>query len=244
MFAPFYDAIKHFFSRAHHGGKPVPVVFASPDRAFAEKTRLDKRRAQGKVPGKETEQEIEDRPSSVPFMSVHMPPPKFDPSRFNPNTVRGFAKDIQAGTAKVMRWPRPVVSDVQVDLWCGSAGGYEIAYSIEGQLDLHFVAESVYLPVDWTLDKWYRPPFNVLEHAKVLGQTRIRLITDGWQDNTDLETGEGAKEVRHTWTGKLEAYIPYRPSEARLVREIIVAIEDISETPPVVLDTGGTSTED
>lgn len=243
MQAVFVEAVKDFFGRTKHVGAPVPVVFASPDRAFDELTRIAKRRAQGKVKGKETEQQIEDRPAAVPFMSVWMPPFKFDPSRFSPAKIRGFDRDLKAGTAKVMRWPRPVLMDVQVDLWCGSDGGHLIAQQIEGQVEMLFVAESAYLPIDWTQPKWYRPPFNVLEHAKVMGKTRVRLIADGWTDTSDLEVGEGPKEVRRTWAGRLEAFLPYRPSEGRLVREIMVEIND-DTTPPVLIDTVTVGGED
>lgn len=187
-------------------------------------------------------QESEDRPAPVPFMSLWMQPGKFDPARFSPATIRGYERDIESGTALNMRWPRPVNFEVQVDLWCGSAGGHNIAQQIEGQTELHFLAESVYLPVNWNDARWYKPPFNVLEHAKVLGQTRARLVSEGWADNSEIEAGEGSKEVRRTWTGRLEAQIPFKPEEARLVRSFVFAVYDnTNPETPVLLDalTGG-----
>jgi hypothetical protein len=242
MYAVLYEAVKEFFGRAKHLGAPVPVVFAGPDRAHEELTRIAKQRAQGKL-GKATEQQIEDRPAAVPFMSIWMTSPKFDPSRFSPAKLRGFDRDTKAGTAKVMRWPRPVMMDVQVDLWCGSDGGHVIAQQVEAQIEMLFVAESAYPPIDWTQPKWYRPPFNTLEHAKVMGKSRLHLVADGWSDTSDLEVGEGPKEVRRTWAGHLEAFLPYRPSEGRLVREITVEIND-DTTPPVTIDTAVVGGED
>jgi hypothetical protein len=122
--------------------------------------------------------------------------------------------------------PRPVTCEVQVDLWGGAAGGHHIIDNVASQLDLRFVAESAYLPVDWTLAKWFKPPFNLMEHAREFGLTKVRLIADGWTNTSDLEAGEGPKEARATWNGRLEAAIPYRPEDGRLVRTVRWAIYD------------------
>lgn len=248
MYQIFYETIREFFGQAKHMGREVPTIFASPDRAHSELARIMKRRLQGKKkvkgatelqPPAATKQAIEDKPASVPFMSVWCEIPNFDPSRFG---VGRFVtqKNYQAGTATVMRRPEPVAANVQVDLWCGSRAGHKIAYTILPQIDLRFYAESAFLPVDWTLDKWYRPPFDALAHAKVLGQTRIRLIragegANGWTDNTGLESEEDQKDVRLTWRGRFEAYIPHMPVEARLVRTVAFELYDLNDTPPALL---------
>jgi hypothetical protein len=253
VFAIFYEAVRDFFGQAKHLGRPVPVVFASPDRAHAELARVIKRRSQNKkkakgasdlAPPAATVQAIEDKPALVPFMSLWMPPvPEYDPTRFNPGRFV-VSKDKASGTAVVMRFPRPIKNTVQVDLWCGSKAGHKIAMALAPQIDLRFFAESVHLPVDWTLDKWYRPPFDVLSHARVLGQTRIRLIAKGWTDNTDLETEDGPKEARMTWSGELEGYIPYRPVEARLVRTVRFELYDSTQEPPALLVADDAGSED
>jgi hypothetical protein len=250
VYALFYEAVRDFFAQAQHAGQAVPCVFATPDRAHAEMTRVSKRRLQGaKALAEEddydapvaTAQAIEDRPAPSPFMSVHLSVPEYDPTRFNPGRFV-VTKDFQAGTATVMRFPRPVVADVQVDLWVAGRGANKIAMALAPQIDLRFYAESVWLPVDWTLDKWYRPPFDFLEHGRVLGRTRVRLMAArGWVDNSDLEPGDNPKAVRWTWSGKLEGYIPYRPVEARLVRSVRYELYDSTSTPPQLLleDVGG-----
>lgn len=234
MLAPFYAALSGYFRRARHEGKPLQVVFAGPDRAHNEMRQLlakqldstDRKR-------KLTQQEIEAIPCPVPFASLLIQPSKFDPSRFNPRSVRGLNKNIERGTALTMRLPRPVTSEVQLDLWCGSAGGDMIAQNIESQMHMQMVAESIYLPINWTLEKWYRPPFNMLEHFKAFGPTRFRLIEGAWTNTSDLEEGEGPKEVRRTWTGTIETALPYRPEEARLVRAIRFAIYEQNNTTPL-----------
>jgi len=245
MYAPLFMAIKSFFAQAKWAGKQVPVVFAGPDRAHAELTRVTQRRLQGDQSlTSRTRQQIEDSPAPRPFMSLWIAPPKYDPKWNTPATIRGFQKDERAGTAKKMRFPRPVEATVQVDLWCGEAG-HLIAQSVEPQVELRFVTgEMVGLPVDWSLEKWYKAPFNVLEHARDWGRTRLKLYTDGWDDSSNLEFGEGAKEVRRTWSGRMEAYIPYRSEEARLVRLVNLEILNLADDPPTLLETVTLGVED
>lgn len=246
MYQPFFEAVRDFFARAKHGGQAVPVVFARPDRAHAELARIVRRRLQGSkkvrgeddlAPPADTVQAIEDRPMPVPFMSLWIEPPKRDPARANPAHRFKVAEDRAAGTALTMRFPRPVKADVQVDLWCGARAGERIANNVQAQIDLQFLSESVYLPVDWTLEKWYKPPFNVLDHARYLGKTRIRLVADDeWTDTSENEWEKGPKETRRTWSGHLEGYVAYRPNEARLVTSVSLDILDATVTPSPVID--------
>ncbi len=170
-------------------------------------------------------------------MSLWMPPPKFAQEWYNPGRVI-VDKDIQKGTARVMRWPRPMSSTVQADLWVGGDGGNLMAQQLEAQIELQFPADKVFLPVDWADPRWYRPPFNVLEHARVLGPTRITLTSQGWDDNSDLEFGEGMKSIRRTWSGEVLGYIPYPPQEARLVRTVRYALYDATDedNPELLLE--------
>lgn len=225
MWVPFYHSVRQFFrDNARWAGREVPIVFAGPDRAHQEIRRIMAERETSRPGVAETELANEDRPVPVPFMSLLITPPKFDAPRFNPHRFV-IAKDTKSGNAKKVRYPHPVQSQVQVDLWCGSAGGDLIAQSIEPQIELMFFGAHRALPVDWADKRWYRPPFNVSEHAAWMGKTGIVLYTEGWEDTSDLETAEGPKEVRRTWRGRLDALVPFRPEEARLVRTVPLDIE-------------------
>lgn len=230
FYAPFTHATKEFFERAQWGGRKVPCVFAGPDRAFQEIGRILKRRAQGQSRATGAEglglRQAGERPAWVPFMSLLVQPFQFDSTRFNPRSFRGVTKDIEAGTATTMRFPRPVRADVQVDLWAGGNGGWQIAQHVAAQIELQFTAESIYLPIDWADPRWYKPPFDVMAHAKAYGRTRFRLVNGGWQDASDLEAGEGPKVIRWSWAGRIEGYLPYPLDQARIVRTIEVAAED------------------
>jgi hypothetical protein len=132
--------------------------------------------------------------------------------------------------------------DIQVDLWCGEAG-MQIAELVTAQVEQFFPHESVYLPIDWTLDKWYKPPFDVFEHARTYGRTRGHLTqSGGWADSTSLEFAQGNKEVRLSWSGRWDFYLPYRAEEGRIVRDVAVDIFD--ETTGDLLETLNTSAGD
>lgn len=237
MFAPVFFPIREFFSQAMWGDKSVVTVFADPDRAHTEAAKVFKARMQGTL----SKQQIEDAPTPVPFMSIWRTEPQFDQSRDSRAYIRNYPVDKVAGTTLKSRYPRPMTSDIQIDLWCGE-GGHIIAESIQFQIESLFPNESVYLPIDWGLERWYRPPFNVVKHAKLYGKTRGRLVTQGWTDNTSIERAQGGKDVRRTWSGSYEFYMPYRPEEARIVRDIVVDI--VEEASDQVLTTLNVGLED
>jgi len=238
MYAPWYHAVQAFFQRAQHGGDKVPVVFAGPDRAHEEIKRVMRRRLQGKARPR-TDQQLSDRKTQAPFMSVSITGPKFNPDLYNPGRFK-VSEDRASGTATVARWPRPMQCSVQVDLWSANDGGGLIAMNITGQIELQFPANRVHLPIDWSDPRWFKPPFNILGHAKTFGRTRITLTDGGWEDNSDLEFGDNPKDVRFTWTGDLLGYLPYPPQEARLVRTIRYALYDMAdETTPLIEQTSG-----
>lgn len=235
MYFPVLDPVREFFSSAQWDGKDVVTVFASPDRAhtqasvaFAKRLRLKR-------------QQVEDGATPVPFMSIWRSAPQYEASRDNRSIIRGINKNIKTGTALTMRFPQPQACDIQVDLWCGE--NMKMSEVISAQIDLMFPADCVYLPIDWTLDKWYKPPFDVFEHAKVYGKTRGTLSrSQGWTDNTALEYAAGGKDVRLTWSGRYQFYLPYRAEEGRIVRDLHIEIFD--EDSDILLETLNVSAED
>jgi hypothetical protein len=236
MYLPVMSPLRTFFSSARWGGREVVTVFGAPDRAHTEASRVFAKRMQL------TRQQVEDQGVPVPFMSIWRSHPVFEQERDSRAVIRGFNTNLKAGTTLKMRYPRPMASDIQVDLWCGE-GGHRIAEVVSAQIETLFPHESVYLPIDWTLDKWYKPPFDVFKHTKVYGRTRGRLVqTQGWTDNTTLEMAQGGKDVRLSWSGKWEFSLPYRPEEGRIVRD--VAIDIFDDVSGELLETLNVGTED
>lgn len=221
MFRPVMEPVRQFFRRARWNSEPVTCVFGAPDRAHTEAARIYKRKLH------KTKQQVEDGAVPVPFISIWRTQPGYDIMRDSRAIVRGFNRNLQAGTALKMRYPKPMVSTIQADLWCGVSGG-KIAESLTAQYEMLFPAgDEVFLPIDWDKPEWYEPPFDVFEHAKVYGQTRGALRYSGpWDDNTALEYATGNKQVRLTWQLEYKFHLPFRPDEARLVRDINIDIFD------------------
>lgn len=221
MYRPVLEPVRQFLRRARWNGQPVVCVFGSPDRAHTEAARVHKRAL------KATRQQVEDGATPVPFMSIWRTQPGYDISRDSRAIIRGFNRNLKAGTALTMRYPRPMLTTINVDLWCGVAGG-KIADNITAQLEMCFPAgDEVFLPIDWAKPEWYEPPFDVFAHAQCYGQTRGALrYTGPWDDNTQLEYATGSKQVRLTWSLEYRFHLPFRPDEARLVRNFNIDIFD------------------
>jgi hypothetical protein len=236
MYAILYETIAAYMRDSiRWNNAEVPVVFASPDRAFSEVRRIIRARDHGGQPGvSATDLAEEDRPVPTPFISVYVLPPKFAPE-FHGLRKHVIEKNIQTGTALMARHPWPFVADVQVDLWCGSEGGHMIAMSLEPQWELRFVGGHLMMWADWSAARWYKPPFNVSEHAKYFAQKKLTLYTDGWTDNSDLEPSDGPRDCRRTWSGRLRGYLPFRPEEARIV--LSVPFDVVEQTSGEVVDT-------
>lgn len=187
---------------------------------------MRRRRAGKSIPGiSSTDQADSDRAPPYPFMSLWMTHPVPNRDFFNPGRAT-FLKDVNAGTALVARHPLAMTATVQVDLWCGSDGGNLLAYNLEPQVDLRFLGDYVVLPIDWGLERWYKPPFNMLEHAKYFGRTGFRLHKSGWRDGSELEVGQGPKAVRSIWSGRAEMLLPYRAEDKRLITSIAMEVRD------------------
>jgi len=229
VYAIFVEAVRDFFRQALWGGQEVPVVFASPDRAHEEMRRVIRRRRAGVVkPGVSgTAHADEDRPPPAPYMSVYMTAPQYQSKYFNPGSYV-VSKDYLNGMAVIAKYPYPMQAQVQVDLWCGTEGGNLIAYTIEPQIELRFVGGHFLLPIDWSQTKWYKgkAPLNALEHAQYYGRTMFPLYSNGWRDTTQLEPGSGLKQVRRTWSGHLDGFLPFRAEEARLVLRVVAELID------------------
>lgn len=219
-----YDAaLLQFYGQLRYNGTPVPVVFARPDRAyanFARKLAMDA--------GVELKERPANEPLPLPFIAVWRMPPVYDPTMANPGRLRNLPqRDHASGDALIARHPRPVTCAVQTEIICKSQ---KQASSLESQLTLLFFMDSVRLPIDWTQSKWYKPPYSFEEYAKYLGRHSTEFTDGGVSDSTILELGtDTQKDFRRTHTGTLKAVLPYKPLKVGIVKEIGVSITDSND---------------
>jgi len=233
MIRPIDEALKGFFGRLLWGGRSIPVVYASPDRAYGEIIRWLAKNNRIKVSTVEEQIRAKKLKIPMPFCSVWTESPDFDAERFSPARIRGFDLDEEAGTAKVMLVPKPVVATLQADFWMKNIHEAKI---LETQLELQFWDNERSIPVDFSDERHYTPPYDALIHMKVLGQTRFWLRKTGpLSDNSDLETEGKLRGIRRTFSGEVRAQLPHVPYVHKVLRSLTYAF--IDETTDTELET-------
>ncbi len=218
MTAPIHHAVKDFFRRLVWRGAAIPVVTAGPDRAYVEIRRWLARTKRISL------ERAKEQPIPYPWCSVKIEDPVFDSARFSPAKIRGFDVDVERGTAKAMKVPKPLTAGIQADLWFKNE---HQAKHIGDQLELQFWDDETALPVNFADPKWYKKPYELLEHMKVLGQTRFWLKkTSALTDNSDLETTGKRRAVRKTFVGELRYDLPHVPYMGKILRTLNVQVID------------------
>jgi hypothetical protein len=239
MITPYIDALLQFFGRIHWLGQRVPVVYAGPDRAHAQMIQYWAKR-QASTTGKsvdEIRKQYNEANIPRPFISVTMEYAGYDPERFTTFVHRGIAIDEERGEALSVQDARPENFTVQADIWCGD--NHHAAETLTSQLKLQFHADDTPLLVRFGDAKYYRPPFDVPEHCKYMGDITCRLVDEGINDNSQGITGSvaTAKDIRKTFSGTLYGWLPRVPFKVKLVSKLEYAIYDKTLTTPVVLQT-------
>ena len=221
MFTVYSEAVQGFFRRLKWLGRPVPVVYAGPDRAHGQMKKYLASRM-GSSTGKKIEElikEIDEAKIPRPFISVFMTLAGYDASRFTPFVHRGIAIDVEEGTALSVQAPRPENITVQADMWAGD--DWHCGDSLAFQLKSMFNADDTPLFVDFTDPAFYLPPYQIPEFCKLMGKITCRLTDGGINDTSQYTGARGVpKEVRQTFSGNLEGWLPRMPYKGELVRSM------------------------
>jgi len=229
MLDPIDEAVKGFFRRILWAQRPIPVVYAGPDRAHAEIRRwLSKKRNLPLEKSKNSN-------IPYPFCNVFVEWPEFDATRFSPHRIRGIQMDEDSGVAKSMKFPKPLTSGIQADFWCQTIRQAEL---INVQLLLQFHDDEALVHVDFADPRWYGPT-GLPEHMKILGDTKFWLkMTSALSDNSDLETKGKDREIRMTFSGEARFYIPHVPYLHKIAKTLnIDIVDDTDARAPETLDT-------
>jgi hypothetical protein len=159
-------------STLHMDQKPVPLVFASPERSYAQMRRrfnLEK-----------------DQPVPLPFVSLSQVGDTVqDPERFLAPSIRlrNMGRDEDKAITYTSGWPLPYNFQYAIELWVRNRNEARIMLA---QLALRF-----------TTGKYI---FLTVDHGEPFGEKIVRIEQDSISDNTSLETGEADRSLRWTVT--------------------------------------------
>jgi len=230
MISMYTELLIRFFSQITWRRTPVPVVNASPDRAYGamelwlqqhKKIKANSSRGHMALP--------------KPFVAVWNNVFKETGELRNPSHY--VFKDLETGFATIMKKPKPVKSAVDVNFYLEDITQRNF---FEYQIQTLFPDGNLaYVPVDYTSDEWYRPPNEDFTFAKLLGRQNLLLRMDNLADNSALEdSGLSGRTVRMTFTGTLSGWIPFQPYKVPLVYStaLVVCDEDGNELVSVTRD--------
>lgn len=204
-------------------GKSVPVIFSTPDRAFGDMRKLlDRSR------GDEGTAKLRDGHIPLPFVSLSESGlEEYDGSRDNMGQIRGMFVNKELTRGVNVDWPTPVNLPYQLDFWCETRN--QLRHFIESVRRL-FKLEVTYLDVDFLSPRWTIDEDDVVPpEVRMLGKRQVALNKSAWTDASNLEPGEGFREIRASLAMVLNAWMARGFTEVPLVREIrteLVSKED------------------
>ncbi len=198
------DALVRFFQQLRWQGSIIPIVVAGADRAHAQVKEWLKENKDLKI-----SQACGETALPYPFIAVNLEPFIRDPELTNPGLHRNFAMQTEAGYGFAVRNPRAVKAPMEINFYFSSQ---EQSRHVEFQYYTLFPLDQAWVDVDYADPKWYLPPNEVFEFAKILGQRQLRLTVQGLVDNSSLEdSGLNQRELRFTLSGELYGWIPFQP---------------------------------
>jgi len=198
--------------RIRKTAKPVPIVFASPERAFAQAAKI-------LCPGKDINF---DTPGAVkaiplPFASLEMiGDPTFDPARWNNRIVRYGGLSYDNREMLQYKYPVPVNITYQLSIWA------KTKVELDG-----YTADFIRKFRDQEL-------FIKVLHGQGFGIRCVPILWELVQQAVDLEPGNGQRSLRRVFQVTVGGWIPHEPHTVRTVFRYdaeLVATDDVDDDP-------------
>jgi hypothetical protein len=198
--------------------KPVPIVFATPDRAFADmRTLLDASR------GTDGTAALRGQNIPLPFCSLSESGlEEYDGRRDNAGAIRAAYVNPQLTRGVTMDWPTPVNINYQLDFWCETLNQRRQFQDFVRRL---FKLKVTYLEIDFASPRWAVNDTDAIPtEVKLLGRRQVALNMSTWTDASNLEPGDGNREIRASLAMTLNAWMARGYVEVPLVRSFTTEI--------------------
>lgn len=203
-------------------GRPVPIIFSTPDRAFASMRKL-----LTAARGDTEAAEARDGNIPLPFVSLSESGlEEYDGKRDNMGQIRAMwvTPDLTRGVN--VDWPTPVNLPYQLDFWCETRNQLRHFMELVRRL---FKLEVTYVDVDFLSPRWTQVLDEVPRETRLLGRRQVALNKSQWTDASNLEPGDNLREIRASLAMVMTAWMARGFTEVPLAREIrteVVSKED------------------
>jgi len=217
MLDVYDDALLRFFRQVIWKGNSVPVVFAGADRAHSKiKEWLEKVRGL-KASKAKTAQAL-----PYPFIAIWRE--IFKPEMSSPVLLRSGDPE-RKGYGFAMRRPTEDTSGVDINIYLDDLVQRN---NLILQIKQMFAnMQTSYIPIDFEDPKWYKPPNDIFEFAKVLGKADAQIDLESITDSSNIEdSGLNSKEIRLTLSCVLHGWTPFKPYKVPSVQEVEFSIRD------------------
>lgn len=202
-------------------GVPVPVVFASPDRAFSEMNSiLDRSRGTGEI------SMMRGGTPPLPMVSIsEAMPSEYDATRDNAGTMRAayVTPDLNYGYS--MDWPTPEKITYQVDFWAKT--NHEMWY-FRDQVRRWFKLGVTYFEIDFNDPIWTTQFEEIPNEVRFLGKRVIPMKQISWTNTSNLEPAEGFKDIRFSLTYSIDAWMARGYTKVPLVHTFTTEVREVS----------------
>lgn len=222
MLTLYDEALVRFFQQIRWQGRLIPVVVAGPERAHAQVKEWLKVNN-----NLEMSQACGDRAMPYPFIAIYLGLFDEEPKLANPAIYR-HVPDPRIGYGFAIRRPKPIKAQADVNVYFSSR---EQARHIEAQIHNLFPEKYAWVDINFDDARWYTPPNEGFQFARMWGQQMARIEHSGLVDNSSLEQSSlNDREIRYTLTCILHGWMPYQPYAVPLVNSFeIQLIEGDSE---------------
>ena len=221
------NAIVKWLQHVRFKGVPVPVVFATPDRAWGDMHNLYDENG---LPRQQQRREIDKKELDnsrifLPFCSVNRTAGTIDVERYNRHRLRKLSwrrkltTDPERKFVLQHEWPNPVNFEYDIEFWCATQRQMNVfrTYLIQNFRSREMFLRGI---------PHYQNPISGTFRRNL----DLPLVIGEVTENSDLEPGEGRRSLRFSMDATLRGWLFPEVEECRTVLETQVDLALISET--------------
>ena len=207
VYSNFDKALVDWVHSLQYDDRPLPCVFATPERAFGQMSRVLKKRL-GKTP----------QTIPLPFASIQRVREEYDSQRYNTHFQYRWASNESLTKWYGVQRPLPFKFWYQVDVWARLLRDLD---DLGTQLALRQRADEVYLPVS-------RPVLPTPD-LKGVSEFLSLMLFRGVVETSQLEPGRDQRVLRRSYSYVVNGWKDFDAEEYGIVETVRTDIWDTDD---------------